>query len=49
MEHRDIPLIPRAVLFGNPDRAFVQLSPDGAHLAWLAPAGRRAQRVGGAA
>jgi dipeptidyl aminopeptidase/acylaminoacyl peptidase len=32
-----VPLIPRQVLFGNPDRASVQLSPDGAHLAWLAP------------
>jgi dipeptidyl aminopeptidase/acylaminoacyl peptidase len=31
------PLIPRAVLFGNPERANVQISPDGAHLAWLAP------------
>ena len=30
-------LIPRAILFGNPDRANVQISPDGAHLAWLAP------------
>ena len=37
MHDHDIPLIPRAVLFGNPDRAFVQLSPDGAHLSWLAP------------
>lgn len=31
------PLIPRSVLFGNPDRASVQLSPDGAWLTWLAP------------
>jgi dipeptidyl aminopeptidase/acylaminoacyl peptidase len=29
-------LIPRAVLFGNPDRANVQISPDGKHLSWLA-------------
>jgi dipeptidyl aminopeptidase/acylaminoacyl peptidase len=33
----DVPLIPRKVLFGNPDRASVQISPDGMHLAWLAP------------
>ncbi|MGC1377383.1 MAG: S9 family peptidase [Anaerolineales bacterium] len=32
-----IPLIPRKTLFGNPDKASVQLSPDGAHLAYLAP------------
>ncbi len=32
-----VPLIPRKILFGNPDRASVQLSPDGAHLAYLAP------------
>jgi dipeptidyl aminopeptidase/acylaminoacyl peptidase len=32
-----IPLIPRKVLFGNPDRAQVQISPDGAALSWLAP------------
>ena len=25
------------MLFGNPDRASVQLSPDGSQLAWLAP------------
>jgi dipeptidyl aminopeptidase/acylaminoacyl peptidase len=32
-----IPLIPRKILFGNPDRTQVRISPDGAHLAWLAP------------
>lgn len=32
-----IPLIPRKILFGNPDRTLVRISPDGAHLAWLAP------------
>jgi dipeptidyl aminopeptidase/acylaminoacyl peptidase len=37
MQPHDIPLIPRRALFGNPDRASVQLSPDGAQLAWLAP------------
>lgn len=31
------PLIPRRVFFGNPDRTQVTISPDGAHLAWLAP------------
>lgn len=30
-------LIPRAVLFGNPERAAVRISPDGQRLAWLAP------------
>src|SRR5512136_54461 len=32
-----VPLIPRQVLFGNPDRASVALSPNGAHIAYLAP------------
>ena len=31
------PLIPRDVLFGNPERTSPQLSPDGKKLAWLAP------------
>jgi acetyl esterase/lipase len=31
-------LIPRAAIFGNPDRVSVQLSPDGRWLAWLSPA-----------
>ncbi len=30
-------LIPRTVLFGNPDRAMVRISPDGRHIGWLAP------------
>jgi dipeptidyl aminopeptidase/acylaminoacyl peptidase len=30
-------LIPRTILFGNPDRTSAQLSPDGARLAFLAP------------
>jgi dipeptidyl aminopeptidase/acylaminoacyl peptidase len=30
-------LIPRAALFGNPERSNAQISPDGAHLSWLAP------------
>lgn len=32
-----VPLIPRTVLFGNPDRAMLRISPDGAHIAYLAP------------
>ncbi len=30
-------LIPRDVLFGNPDRAGVRISPDGSLLSWIAP------------
>ena len=30
-------LIPRELLFGNPERAVPQLSPDGKRIAWLAP------------
>jgi len=30
-------LIPRDVFFGDPDRAAVQISPDGKNLSWLAP------------
>src|SRR5690349_20963913 len=30
-------LIPREVLFGNPERVSPALSPDGTRLAWLAP------------
>ncbi len=32
-------LIPRQLLFGNPERAMVRLSPDGSRLAYLAPLG----------
>jgi len=31
------PLIPREILFGNPERANPQLSPDGKYLAYIAP------------
>ncbi|HJW93615.1 MAG TPA: S9 family peptidase [Thermoanaerobaculia bacterium] len=31
------PLIPRETLFGNPERVSPRLSPDGKHLAWIAP------------
>ncbi|MEA2703686.1 MAG: hypothetical protein QOD63_1631 [Actinomycetota bacterium] len=32
-----VPLVPREVLFGNPERASPRISPDGTRLAWLAP------------
>ena len=32
-----VPLIPRDVIFGNPDRTLARISPDGAHVSWLAP------------
>ena len=32
-----VALISRDALFGNPERANVQLSPDGRHLSWVAP------------
>lgn len=32
-----VPLLPRSLLFGNPDRAQVRISPDGTRLAWIAP------------
>jgi dipeptidyl aminopeptidase/acylaminoacyl peptidase len=32
-----VPLIPRSVLFGNPDKAMARLSPDGSKLSYLAP------------
>src|SRR5215469_2596682 len=31
------PLIPRKLLFGNPDKAQARISPDGKHLSYLAP------------
>ena len=33
---QDIELIPRDALFGNPERANVQISPDGKYLSWVA-------------
>ncbi|TWT22354.1 S9 family peptidase [Luteimonas marina] len=33
----EVELIPREALFGNPERASVQLSPDGRYLSWIAP------------
>ena len=35
--HESVPLIPRKLLFGNPDKASPQISPDGTHLSYLAP------------
>ena len=32
-----VALIDRAVFFGNPERAALQISPDGAHISYLAP------------
>ena len=32
-----VDLIPRSVLFGNPERTSPQISPDGSALAWIAP------------
>ena len=32
------PLVPRQVLFGNPERVSPRISPDGRRLAWIAPA-----------
>ncbi len=37
MRQGDVPLIPRRVLFDNPDRAGARISPDGQRLSWLAP------------
>ncbi len=33
----DVPLIPRSVLFGNPERTGPRISPDGKRIAWIAP------------
>jgi dipeptidyl aminopeptidase/acylaminoacyl peptidase len=33
----DVELVPREVLFGNPDRALGSVSPDGRRVAWIAP------------
>ncbi|WP_028918413.1 S9 family peptidase [Pseudoxanthomonas sp. J35] len=34
---KEVELIPRDALFGNPERAAVQISPDGKYLSWVAP------------
>lgn len=33
----DVQVIPRDILFGNPEKASFRASPDGKHLSWLAP------------
>ena len=33
----DTPLIPRQILFGNPERTYPKISPDGTQISWLAP------------
>jgi hypothetical protein len=33
---KEVPLIPREVLFGNPDKAAPQISPGGTYISWLA-------------
>ena len=33
----EVELIPREILFGNPERSNVQISPDGRYLSWVAP------------
>lgn len=39
------PLIPRDVLFGNPERTAPKISPDGQHLAYLAPDAKNVLQV----
>ena len=34
---KDVPLIPRQVLFGNPEKAAARISPDGQRMSFLAP------------
>ena len=42
----DVPLIPREVLFGNPERAAAAISPDGTQPRLAGAGRRRAQRLG---
>lgn len=39
VQAQEVPLIPRRVLFGNPERSIPQVSPDGTKLAYIAPDG----------
>lgn len=34
---KDVPLIPRQILFGNPEKAAARISPDGKRMSYLAP------------
>ena len=34
---KDVPLIPRQIIFGNPEKAAARISPDGKRLSYLAP------------
>ena len=40
---KGVPLIPRQILFGNPEKAAARISPDGKRLAYLAPVSLRAR------
>ncbi len=37
MTEPPVPLVPRQVLFGNPEKVSPRISPDGSRLAWIAP------------
>jgi hypothetical protein len=37
MNFSELPLIPREILFGNPERVAATISPNGSRLMWLAP------------
>jgi dipeptidyl aminopeptidase/acylaminoacyl peptidase len=37
MENGAVPLVPRQVLFGNPERVMPRISPDGTRMAYIAP------------
>src|SRR5579864_304036 len=39
------PLIPRAILFGNPEKSSPQISPNGKYLAYVAPDAKDVQQV----
>jgi len=37
MTAANVPLVPRQILFGNPEKVSPRISPDGTRLAWIAP------------